>query len=672
MDVGGLYAYTFDGEAFTEVGSAHDIFDYGSVWGDGTYIYAACFLDGLYAYSFDGEDFTLLDVQHDGDSAYTDVWCDDTYIYTACYDEGIRAYTFNGVSFSLVQTQDDEGIYYAVWGDGTHIYAACDVGIRAYAFDGEDFTLLDTGDEGALRDVWCDDTYIYACGDGLYIYTFDGDEFTYLDYHYTGTMIYDGVYGDGSYIYIPGSGEGPAEILTYQYVFPGESDSVSKNVVVTAPSSTLNADFTFSPSYPRVGQLVTFTDISTGSVTSWSWTFGDGTRVIGKNQQHIYNRVGTFTVTLEVSDGSDTDSVSKTITVREGTATGPHVVFPMDPAYPDNPYTVPEMYDLLHVSDLPSSSEHITIVFLDSGFTPREYDGVDLSMIYGMKSSVYTTTDDRLGHGTWVSYAIKYITDAKLPNADIISYRVFDDSGYCDAEVLLDALDEIEALQPDIVSFSGGAYGDPYDVYSAKIDEMRNKGIIVIVAAGNEGPGASTLLSPGCSNGALGIGAIDPFFTLFDLSDDVVCEWSSRGPIVGANPPKPDFASPGESIIGPWLDSEKVVSGTSMATPLMAGGVAVVYADNKILLDTVGSMWSWLIPNIVPNIVEDSIANTAYQKGDENSYGYGIPDFQAASTAIFVNCIMWLSLFILMILCFVVLCILVSFYFKAQKCRKTV
>ena len=206
---GGIRAYMFDGVNFILKGTGAVGVGYEAVWGDGTYIYIACEGEGIRAYTFDGTTFTLKGVKYDGDF-YSDVWGDGTYIYAACFEDGIRAYTFDGTNFTLKGVKYNAGYYVGVWGDGTYIYAACfEYGIRAYTFDGTNFTLK-AGGAGYHYDVWGDGTtYIYAAcyGGGIRAYTFDGTTFTL-----SGTLNdggdYVDVWGDGTYIYAACSSSG--------------------------------------------------------------------------------------------------------------------------------------------------------------------------------------------------------------------------------------------------------------------------------------------------------------------------------------------------------------------------------------------------------------------------------------------------------------------------------
>jgi len=103
----------------------------------------------------------------------------------------------------------------------------------------------------------------------------------------------------------------------------GSSARTTKKVRVYAAKATatetktqeLVPAFEFSPATPEVGLNVQFTDQSTGSPTSWSWDFGDGGKSTVQNPQHQYNSSGTFNVTLTVSNGTSTKSLTKTITV---------------------------------------------------------------------------------------------------------------------------------------------------------------------------------------------------------------------------------------------------------------------------------------------------------------------------------------------------------------------
>lgn len=80
------------------------------------------------------------------------------------------------------------------------------------------------------------------------------------------------------------------------------------------------ANFTFSPSDPFADETVSFdasgSKANGGSITDYSWSFGDGQTGTGSTATHAYLTTGTFTVTLTVTDSEDlTNSTSKTVTV---------------------------------------------------------------------------------------------------------------------------------------------------------------------------------------------------------------------------------------------------------------------------------------------------------------------------------------------------------------------
>ena len=109
-------------------------------------------------------------------------------------------------------------------------------------------------------------------------------------------------------------------------VYAIKSSSSSNN----SGSQELTASFTYSPSSPYMGQTVQFTDNSSGSPTSWSWKFGDGGTSTQKNPTHAYSAAGSFNVTLTISNGTSSNSMTQTITVKSSVAAN----FNYSPVYP--------------------------------------------------------------------------------------------------------------------------------------------------------------------------------------------------------------------------------------------------------------------------------------------------------------------------------------------------
>ncbi|MEO1051152.1 MAG: S8 family serine peptidase [Bacteroidota bacterium] len=75
----------------------------------------------------------------------------------------------------------------------------------------------------------------------------------------------------------------------------------------------------FDANFLCLAGISEFTDLSTGNPTSWSWEFGSGSTSVDQNPTYQYNQTGQFTVTLTISNGSETNSFSRNVEVVEST-----------------------------------------------------------------------------------------------------------------------------------------------------------------------------------------------------------------------------------------------------------------------------------------------------------------------------------------------------------------
>jgi len=133
-------------------------------------------------------------------------------------------------------------------------------------------------------------------------------------------------------------------------------------ITVTAVPVAPTAAFTSNKQTGTAPLTVKFTDTSTGSPTSWLWSFGDGNLSILQSPSFTYSAAGTYTVKLTVTNYLGTDVESKTgyITVTEGQPGGSHAGIAL--TFDDN--SIDQWYEIRNL--LKQYNAHVT--FFVTGF----------------------------------------------------------------------------------------------------------------------------------------------------------------------------------------------------------------------------------------------------------------------------------------------------------------
>jgi subtilisin family serine protease len=164
------------------------------------------------------------------------------------------------------------------------------------------------------------------------------------------------------------------------------------------------------------------------------------------------------------------------------------------------------------------------------------------------------------------------------------------------------------------------------------VTNTRAAGILMEVSAGNSGSGCSTVSDPPSF--------YDPSFTTGALNTgtDTVATFSSRGPVTidGSNRIKPDIMAPGTSTRSSYRTSDTAyssLSGTSMAGPHVAGGVALLLSAFPSLIGNVNAIESRLTSSAKPITLSSTTCSSAAGAVPNNVYGYGRLDVGCAIPA---------------------------------------
>jgi PKD repeat protein len=91
---------------------------------------------------------------------------------------------------------------------------------------------------------------------------------------------------------------------------PTMTNSLTKHEYITVLNLP-RANFVASPTRGGAPLTVSFTDMSTGSLTQWLWNFGDGSTSTAQNPTHTYSQLGTYTVMLTVTNQNGSDTATK-------------------------------------------------------------------------------------------------------------------------------------------------------------------------------------------------------------------------------------------------------------------------------------------------------------------------------------------------------------------------
>jgi serine protease AprX len=306
----------------------------------------------------------------------------------------------------------------------------------------------------------------------------------------------------------------------------------------------------------------------------------------------------------------------------------------------------------------------VGVALIDSGIAPvnglntpnRVINGPDLSF---ESQAPNLRNLDTFGHGTHMAGIIlgrdadvtpgnendptKFVGVA--PDANLINLKVAAADGAVDVSQVIAAVDWTVTHRNDPglnirvlnLSFGTDSLQDPLlDPLSHAVETAWRKGIVVVVAAGNDGATATRLGMPAMNSSVIAVGAAD-HVTTTDVKDDVAASFSSRG----STTRHPDLLAPGRSIVSlrdpnSYIDAEYPIarispttdptqrffrgSGTSQATAVVSGAAALLLQQR---------------PTLTPDQVKKLLTSTAVplKKADQVAAGAGELNIAAAAAA---------------------------------------
>ncbi|WP_263166014.1 S8 family peptidase [Streptomyces sp. SCSIO ZS0520] len=222
----------------------------------------------------------------------------------------------------------------------------------------------------------------------------------------------------------------------------------------------------------------------------------------------------------------------------------------------DNKYTYPD-----------SAGQGVTAYVIDTGvrISHSDFGGRAVNGYDAIDND--NTAQDGHGHGTHVAGTVAGTLHGVAKKARIVAVRVLDNQGSGTTEQVVAGIDWVAQNHsgPSVANMSLGGGAD--SVLDTAVRNAIASGVTFAVAAGNDGANAANY-SPARVAEAITVGST--------TSTDARSSFSNYGSSV-------DIFAPGSSITSAWNSSDtatNTISGTSMATPHVAGAAALYLADN--------------------------------------------------------------------------------------------
>jgi len=216
--------------------------------------------------------------------------------------------------------------------------------------------------------------------------------------------------------------------------------------------------------------------------------------------------------------------------------------------------------------------------------------------------------------------------------ANIVAVKVLDEAGRGNATDALAGIqwiiDNRKRYNIRVANLSIGTLDSgSADPLVRAVEAAWDEGIVMVIAAGNNGPGKQSITSPGTSRRVITVGAADDHNTV-DIAGSNMKNFSGRGPTMECVV-KPDIVAPGCGIISTLTNSPELsetrrrkmkilcdyyvqMSGTSMASPRIAGAVALLLSK---------------FPHMTPDEVKLRIKHSAVDLHfSPNRQGWGLLD----------------------------------------------
>ena len=283
---------------------------------------------------------------------------------------------------------------------------------------------------------------------------------------------------------------------------------------------------------------------------------------------------------------------------------------------------------ILSVDKTGLTGEGVCVAFIDTGISAHPDFLIGRNRIKFFKDFI----DDRLdayddnGHGTFVAGVCagcgamsSFKFSGIAPKVDIVSLKALNADGESGANKILSAMewvyDNFKKYNIKVVCMSFGSepigVNDPIMIGA---EALWREGVTVVAAAGNSGPEYQTIKSPGISPKIITVGGIDDNrYDNFRYNPNFfeIADFSSRGPAFKKM--KPDLVAPSVDIVSCGIEKPYVtLSGTSVATPMIAGLVCLMLEKDK---------------NLSPDVIKNNLLKSCNPLGFEmNLEGFGMPN----------------------------------------------